>query len=119
VPFEHNLIDLKNKPASFLAKSLTGKVPLLELEDGSTVSESTVIARHIATEFTAQTELLPAYDAPLVDAFIDLWTTRVEPAYYGILSAEDEGDAKFATVGFLEALRAVEDQLWVRALQAS
>ena len=93
MPFEHELIDLKNKPARFLAKSPTGKVPLLELDDGSVVSESTVITRHIATEFTAQTELLPTYDAPLVDAFIDLWTKRVEPAYYDILSAAAAGVA--------------------------
>ena len=119
MPFEHALIDLQDKPTRFLALAPTGKVPLLELDDGSVVSESAVIARHIAMEYTEQAELLPAYGQSLVDAFVDLWTKRVEPAYYSVLSADCEGDAKLATVGLLDALRAVEDQLWVSHLQAS
>jgi len=54
-----------------------------------------------------------------VDAFLDLWTQRVEPAYYKVLGAESEGQVQFALVGLMEAMQAVENILWSSAMQAS
>jgi len=119
VQFEHQLIELKNKPSEFLDLSPTGKVPLLQLDDGSCVSESINVARHIAKVFKDHADLLPAYGIPLVDAFLDLWTQRVEPAYYKVLGAESEGQVQFALVGLMEAMQAVENILWSSAMQAS
>ena len=117
--FEHVLIDLKRKPAEFLELSPTGLVPLLQLDDGSVVTESTHVARRIASDFVEHVDLLPAYEASSIDAFIAHWTGSVEPAYYKVLSAESEDAVRFATVGLLDSLRAVEDRLWQGAMQAS
>lgn len=117
-PFEHALIDLKKKPESFLSISPTGMVPLLELDDGSVVTESVPVARRVATEFTDHANLRPSGDASSVDAFVELWTGKIEPSYYRILSADSEPQCKFAAAGFVEALAEVEDALWQRAMRA-
>ena len=120
VPFEHVLIDLRAKPADFLALSPTGLVPLLQLDDGSVVSESTVVARRVATEFPlgahGGVDLMPSSAVADIDAFVRHWCDVVEPAYYGVLSAETEAQARFKTAGLLEALAQVEDQLWQRRM---
>ena len=118
--FEHALIDLRNKPEQCLALSPTAKVPLLELDDGTAISESVGIARHIAHTYKAdKVDLLPASRAPEIDSFVELWTQRVEPAYYAVLGAESEDEARFACVGLMESLQAVEDRLWLAAMNLS
>ena len=87
-------------------------VPLLELDDGSLVTESVPVAKRIATEFTEHAQLLPPADTPAVNAFIDHWIGVVEPAYYEVLKADSEPQARFKTTGLLDALAKVEDQLW-------
>lgn len=119
MPFKHELIDLKAKPAEFLALSPTGKVPLLHLDDGSIVTESIGVARHVAANHKESADLLPDYAAPLVESFVELWTKRVEPSYYGVLSADSEDGAQFARVGLMESIQAVEDHLWRGAMAAS
>jgi len=49
---------------------------------------------------------------PSIDRFIDLWTREVEPAYYKILNAGAETQARVATAAFLEQLTKVDEQLW-------
>ena len=91
-------------------------VPLLQLDDGSVVTESVVVARRVATEF-AGAGLLPAGEVLTVDSFIKLWTGRCEPAYYSVLTAGSEPQARFAASTLLESLAAVEDMLWQRAMR--
>ena len=91
-------------------------MPLLELDDGSTVSESVVVARKVAELFAPQ--MLPAADAPLIDQLVDTWTKRVEPSYYGVLTAESESQSTYKTVLLLESLAAVDSLLWQRRMGA-
>jgi glutathione S-transferase len=115
VVFSHEIIDLERKPAEFLRLSPTGKVPLLVLDDGECVSESVVVARRIATEFAPE-ELLPTSEVQIIDAFVELWTQEVEPAYYSILTANTEPEARRSTAAFLEVLSKVEDAIFQRRL---
>jgi glutathione S-transferase len=115
-PFEHVIIDLSRKPADFLELSPTGMVPLLQLDDGTLVTESVPVSRRIATEFADQ-RLLPPRDAPTIDGFVSLWTSSVEPAYYEILRAETEPQARFACAGYIESLAAVEELLFASAMR--
>mmetsp|Transcript_6880 Transcript_6880/g.15086 ORF Transcript_6880/g.15086 Transcript_6880/m.15086 type:complete len:90 (-) Transcript_6880:59-328(-) len=89
------------------------------MNDGSCITESLVTARRVAIDFTEHANLLPPGDLAAIDAFIDTWVARVEPAYYNVLSADSEGEVNARLAGFLEALGAIEDQLWQRAMQAS
>lgn len=114
MPFDHVIIDLAQKPAEFLQLSPTGLVPLLQLQDGTLVTESIPVSRKVATSFAGQ-QLRPPRDAATIENFINLWTERVEPAYYEILRAASEPQARFATVGYLGALSAVEEALFSSA----
>ena len=111
MPFEHKIIDLKQKPADFLRLSPTGLVPLLELDDGTVVSESVVVARHIAVTFDQHAQLLPPSDQPLVDDFVKFWSSRVEPAYYEILKASSEAQVQIAVDAFRRVLVQVDERL--------
>ena len=113
--FEHKIIDLSAKPAEFLDISPTGKVPLLELDDGSVVVESIDVARKIATDFAPE-KLRPTGEERTVDEFISLWTTEVEPNYYSVLTAESETQSRSALSTLVQSLAAVEDQLWQRRM---
>ena len=112
MPFQHELIDLSRKPAEFLELSPTGLVPLLQLDDGSLVTESVPVARCIATTFDAHVQMLPPADAPAIDSFVSMWTGDVEPAYYSVLRAGSEPKARFATACFTEQLAKVEQCLF-------
>ena len=89
------------------------------MDSGEVVTESVVVAQRIATEFASHTDLLPALEKPAIDDFVELWTRRVEPAYYGVLAAPSESQARFATVALLDGLIEVENALWQRAMQGS
>ena len=112
MPFNHEIISLKNKPAEFLQLSPTGKVPLLQRDDGSVVTESIDVSRCVATEFSDGV-LLPPGDAAAIDAFVRHWTNRCEPAYYNVLKADSEFQASAALSGLLETLSQVNEQLQV------
>ena len=112
------IIDLSRKPKDFLALSPTGMVPLLQLDDGTLVTESVPVSRRIATDF-ADELLLPPRDAATIDGFVSLWTKKVEPAYYEVLKAETEPQARFATAGYIESLAAVEEQLFSSAMMTT
>lgn len=92
-------------------------VPLLQLDDGSLVTESVPISRRIATQFDEQAQLLPAADAPTVDAFVKLWTGRVEPAYYDVLRADSESQARFKSAALIEVLAQVEERLFAARMR--
>lgn len=116
MPFEHKLIDLARKPAEFTAlyaraagAGATAKVPLLDLAGEHPIAESLDIARHVAERLGGDA-LLPA--APEVEGFISLWTERVETAYYDVLRAQSEPEARRARAALLEALALVEDRLF-------
>ena len=91
-------------------------VPLLQLDDGSVVTESVPVSRRIAMTFGDRT-LLPPADTSVVDSFVDLWTRRVEPAYYDVLRASTESQARFATAGYIESLAALDEQLFASAMR--
>jgi len=128
VPFEHEIIELSDKPPRFLelyaraaGHSQTAKVPLLELfsSGGSeVVIESEVVARRIATEFETGSELLPPGDASHVNRFIELWTRRVETSYYKVLSAECESSKMMHLAEFASSLTEVENALWERRMES-
>lgn len=80
------------------------------------VIESLDICRRIASEFSGVgTEL--GGGKSHVEPFIRLWTGRVESAYYELLSAHDESQARMRLAGLCEALAEVEDLLWQRRLE--
>jgi len=128
VPFEHEIIELSDKPPRFLelyaraaGHSQTAKVPLLELfsSGGSeVVIESEVVARRIATEFETGSVLLPPGDASHVNRFIELWTRRVETSYYKVLSAECESSKMMHLAEFASSLAEVENALWERRMES-
>ena len=62
--------------------------------------------------------MLPAMEAPLIDHFVDLWTKRVEPSYYGVLTAESESQSTYKTALLLESLAEVDRLLWQRRMGA-
>ena len=90
-------------------------VPLLQLDDGSVVTESIVVARKVASLFAPE-QMLPTADAPAIDGFVDLWTKRVEPDYYGVLKADSDSQSRYKASVLLESLAAVEDMLWQRKM---
>ncbi len=119
MPFQHEIIDLSRKPAEFLdlygrsGRAGSAKVPLLEL-DGEVIVESIDIARRVA-RLPGGESLLPPDGASRVDAFVRLWTGRVEGAYYDVLSAPSEPAAGLATSALVATLVQVEDALRDRA----
>ena len=127
MPFEHEIINLSDKPPRFLelyeraaGGSETAKVPLLELfsSGGSdVVIESEVVARRIATEYQTGSELLPPGDASHVDRFIKLWTGRVETTYYKVLRADCESSKMMHLAEFCASLAEVESALWERRVE--
>ena len=115
MPFQHEIIDLKHKPADFLERSPTGLVPLLELDDGSLVTESVPVARAIATRLDPRQQLLPRGAEPCVNGFVNLWTQKVEPAYYDVLRAGSEPQVEVATAAYAATLLRVEEKLCAAA----
>ena len=89
----------------------------MQLDDGSVVSESVVVARRVAADFASEDiNLLPVSAAAEIDSFVELWTGRVEPAYYKVLTASTEPQARTALSSLLETLTVVEDRLWQRRM---
>jgi len=119
IDFEHKIIDLKNKPAEFVAKyqqanggSGSGLVPLLENGD-ELVIESDVVAKYIGKHLDPQNILYPQDSCQRVDTFLDTWE-QVTDRYYDFLRATSLQDAQQREGSFLRALEAVEDQLLER-----
>jgi len=73
-----------HKTAEFKAKNSLGQVPVLELDDGSTLSESISICRYL--EELHPTPALFGNDA-WQRALIDMWTRRIEFALMSRIGA--------------------------------
>ena len=112
-PFTHELIDLSSKPDEFLGLSDkaggTAKVPLLEIGE-EVVCESLDIVRLLGKD----TRLLPAQGDGHIEPFIDAWVGQVEPAYYELLRAPSEQQARARQYPLLQALSEVENRLIMR-----
>lgn len=78
-----NVREGDNLKAEFLEKSVNGKVPLLELDDGSTVCESVAICRYF-DELYPNDKALFGRD-PLEKAQIEMWHRVVE--FQGLYAA--------------------------------
>lgn len=73
---EINIMERAQKTPEFLAKNPTGQIPVLELADGTCISESISICRYIEA---ACPETPPLFgQTPLEQATIDMWLRRVE-----------------------------------------
>jgi glutathione S-transferase len=70
-----DLIDAEQKSDAFLAKNPIGKIPLLELDDGTIISESTAI-----TEYLDNLDGNPVFTGrtPREKALIHMWQRRAE-----------------------------------------
>jgi len=79
-----------HKSAEFKAKNSLGQVPVLELDDGSTLSESVAICRYLE-------ELHPAPalfgSDPWQRATVEMWTRRIELALANRIAARMAGSA--------------------------
>jgi len=76
VPLEHvDILKREQKSANFLAKNPIGSIPVLELEDGTCISESVAICRYFE-EFHPNPPLFGR--TPVEKAVIEMWLRRVE-----------------------------------------
>ena len=76
VPLVHtDIIKREQKTPEFLAKNPIGSIPVLELEDGTCISESVAICRYFE-ELHPDPPLFGA--TPLEKATIEMWLRRVE-----------------------------------------
>jgi glutathione S-transferase len=76
IPFVHvPLRQGAHKDPGFLAKNSLGQVPVLELDDGSTLSESVAICRYLE-ELHPQPALFGA--TPWQRAQVEMWMRRIE-----------------------------------------
>ncbi|ENM5882745.1 glutathione S-transferase family protein [Vibrio metoecus] len=66
----------ENLSDTFLSKSLNGKVPLLELDDGTTLCESVAICRYFDQTYSNSQQLFGR--SPLEQAQIEMWHRVVE-----------------------------------------
>jgi glutathione S-transferase len=85
IPFVHVPVRQgAHKSAEFMVKNSLGQVPVLELDDGSTLSESVAICRYLE-------ELHPAPalfgDDAWQRAQVDMWTRRIEFALMSRIGA--------------------------------
>lgn len=116
VPYEQvDLFKGGHKEASFTSKNPVAKVPVLELDDGTCISESVAICRY----FEEQHPEPPLMGVDAKDkAIVEMWQRRIElEVFYPIAQAFRHGVAGMKT---LEPIQLVE---WVeinraRALEA-
>lgn len=66
----------ENLSESFQAKSLNGLIPVLELDDGTTICESVAICRYFDEAFPTETSMFG--DTPLEKAQVEMWQRLVE-----------------------------------------
>jgi glutathione S-transferase len=109
VGYDITYIDLANKPASFLAISPFGKVPVLKTE-GRVLFESAVINEYI--DETTPGRMLP--EDPLERAYHRAWiefASGILMESYRMQTAETEARAKEAAVAVRGMLGRLEDQV--------
>lgn len=74
-----NIKDGENLSADFITKNPSGRIPVLELDDGSYISETVAICRYFE-ELNPGTPLFGG--DPKSKAVIEMWQRRVELNYY-------------------------------------
>jgi len=134
VPFEHNIIDLSDKPQQLIdkyaeaigkpGKWVSAKVPLLEY-DNALVIESEDVTKYVAryvhvpvadkrsSLLQNDDEMYPLNDVEItqrVDHFLDVWYLVVE-SYYNYLCASSELNANSEREAFCGSLKALEKEL--------
>jgi glutathione S-transferase len=95
VEFETVEIDLSDRPAWLYGKNVTGRVPIIEEEDGRPLPESVVIMEFLEERYP-EPQLLPP--DPADRAFVRLLVFRDEELtdpYYAFRRGEDGADERF------------------------
>ena len=65
----------ENRKSEYLAKNSLGRMPLLELDDGTCIAESIAICRYLESEFPSP----PLFGSSgLEQAIIEMWQRRME-----------------------------------------
>ncbi|MCB2061201.1 MAG: glutathione S-transferase family protein [Novosphingobium sp.] len=105
IPFEPvDLLNGEHKQPAFLAKNPAAQIPVLELDDGTCISETVAICRYLERLFPE-----PALmgRTPLEEATIEMWQRRVEFGFF------DAARAVFRhSVPFVKALEPVQLSEW-------
>jgi glutathione S-transferase len=105
VPFEPvDLMGGAHRETAFLAKNPTAQVPVLELDDGTCISETTAICRYF--ERLHPTPPLMGQGA-LDEAVVEMWQRRIE---FGMYAAARE--ALRHSAPFLRGLEPVQVPEW-------
>jgi len=73
----------ENLSAEFKQKSINGKIPVLELDDGTTLCESVAICRYLESTITVQDSLFG--NSALEQAQVEMWHRVVE--FQGLVPA--------------------------------
>lgn len=123
--FQHEIIDLKDKPKEFVARYKeasggygSGLVPLME-HKGNLVIESNVVARYVAQNIDGVDgkgdDLYPdeGEDLEQIRAFMSSWQ-EVTDTYYDLLSASSQSEVMKRKSEFFESLAAIDDLLKAR-----
>ena len=120
--FQHNIIDLSEKPAEFVEKYRrasggygSGLVPLLEHND-HIVIESEVIAKYIAQNINGidgkGDDLYPSNEKDMeqIQSFMARWQ-HVTDSYYDLLRATSQKEVDKHEVSFIQSLQTVDELL--------
>jgi glutathione S-transferase len=123
IPFEYHEVDIlkgESRTPSFIAKNPFGQIPVLELDDGTCLRESTAILIYLAEEtpLLPQDKLLRArvlewmgFEQTHVDGVIS--RARFRRRYPGVIPARAQEFDAWHTEG-REALRVLDDHLRTR-----
>jgi glutathione S-transferase len=96
IPFEEvNLFQGEHRAPEFLARNPIGLVPVLELDDGTCISETLSIARYLE-ELHPDPPFLGR--DPLERAILDMWQRRVEFGFYTQIRAYFRQTSPYAKV---------------------
>lgn len=123
--FQHEIINLKDKPRDFVAKYKeasggvgSGLVPLLEHED-NVVIESDVVAKYVAQNIDGVDgkgdDLYPnaEEDVEQIQTFMSRWQ-EVTDTYYALLRASSQEEVEDCESAFIESLASIDDLLKIR-----
>ena len=105
IPFEPvDLMGGAHRAADFLVKSPTAQVPVLELDDGTCLSETIAICRYFE-RLHPEPPLMGV--GPLDEAVVEMWQRRVEFLVYG-----PAREVFRHSVAFVKALEPVQLAPW-------
>lgn len=99
-----NLFEGEHKTPEFLAKSPTAQIPVLELDDGTCISETVAICRYLE-RLHPEPPLMGR--TPLEEAVIEMWNRRIE---FGFADAARQVFRH--TAEFVKVLEPVQIKEW-------